>query len=451
MNEDMVGVSTVPTAELSEVISVSTAGQRHSSILLVLPLSVQYDEEGRLMVESQAANGLERWAENFESVTAACILTPESAIRSRSSVVWRRVDELSCAHRTEVIALPWAYKFGAFVRHYRKTRRLLRELISRTKYLVFGIGYVWGDWAALACLEALRQKRPYAVWTDLVDYQVVRWEAKGKPWMRGLYRNYILSNTVKHYHHYLIRRCAVGLFHGMDCYRAYAPFCANPQVVHDIHVRPRDAIAPERLEHKAGEIGSGCPLRIAYVGRADASKGGIDWIEAIKALVTAGHDVRATWLGDGPILAEMRSTAERLGISDRVGMPGFVTDRQAILEFLKDVHILMFCHKVPESPRALVESLVCGTPIVGYESSYPRGLISGHNWGRLTTPDDVAALARAVGHLDEHREELAEMVLATSSAGPIYNDEAVFRHRSELIKEYLSDQGVSLTRSNLTS
>ena len=31
------------------------------------------------MVESQAANGLERWAENFESVTAVCILTPESA------------------------------------------------------------------------------------------------------------------------------------------------------------------------------------------------------------------------------------------------------------------------------------------------------------------------------------------------------------------------------------
>ena len=132
----------------------------HSSILLVLPLPVRYDEQGRLIIESQAANGLERWAENFEKVTAACILTPESAIRSRSSVVWRRVDELSCAHRTEVIALPWAYKFGAFVRYYKKTRRLLRELISRSTYLVFGIGYVWGDWAALACLERCGKKDP---------------------------------------------------------------------------------------------------------------------------------------------------------------------------------------------------------------------------------------------------------------------------------------------------
>ena len=306
---------------------------------------------------------------------------------------------------------------------------------------------MWGDWAALACLEALRQKRPYAVWTDLVDYQVVRWEAKGKPWMRGLYRNTFCphSQVLSSLSH---KKCKLGLFHGMDCYRAYAPFCANPQVVHNIHLKPHDAISPERLEAKAVRTGSGGPIRIGYVGRADASKGAMDWMEAIGPR-DSGHDVKATWLGDGPILAAMRSPVERLGI-DRVGIPGFVADGK-ILEFLKDVHILMFCHKVPESPRALIESLVCGTPIVGYESSYPRDLISGHNWGRLTTPDDVAALARAVGHLDEHREELAEMVLATSSAGPIYNDEAVFRHRSELIKEYLSDQGVSLTRSNLTS
>ena len=244
-------------------------------------------------------------------------------------------------------------------------------MISRSEYLVFGISYLWGDWAALACLEALRQKRPYAVWTDLVDYQVVRWQAKIKPWMRGLYRHYILSNLVKYFHYYIIKMCTLGLFHGMDCYRAYAPFCVNPQVVHDIHIKPGDAIAPRRLEHKAGEIRSGCPLRIGYVGRADASKGGIDWIEAIKALVAAGHDVRATWLGDGPILAEMRSAARRLGISDRVGLPGFVADRQSVFEFLKDLHILMFCHKVPESPRALLESLVCGTPIVGYGARIP--------------------------------------------------------------------------------
>lgn len=437
MNQDMVGVSTVPTAELSGVISVSTAGQRHSSILLVLPLSVQYDEEGRLMVESQAANGLERWAENFESVTAACILTPESAIRPRSSVVWRRVDELSCAHRTEVIALPWAYKFGAFVRHYRKTRRLLRELISRSKYLVFGIGYLWGDWAALACLEALRQKRPYAVWTDLVDYQVLRWEAEGKPWMRGLYRKYILSTSVKYYHHHLIRQCKLGLFHGMDCYRAYAPFCANPQVVHNIHLKPHDAISPERREAKVEELRSGCPIRIGYVGRAEASKGAMDWLEVVRFLVESGHDVHATWLGDGPILAEMRSRVEDFRLGDRVRLPGFVADRTEVLDFLKGSHLLVFCHKVPESPRVLIESLVCGTPIVGYESPYPRDLIEDHGWGKLTPPHDVHALARAIGGLDHDRGELAEMVSRTSFAAPVFNDEAVFRHRSDLIKTYL--------------
>ena len=68
-----------------------------SSILVMLPLPVRYDQEGRLLFESQAANGLERWAENFDNVTVTCILTPEKKLQARSSWTWRPVAELACA------------------------------------------------------------------------------------------------------------------------------------------------------------------------------------------------------------------------------------------------------------------------------------------------------------------------------------------------------------------
>jgi hypothetical protein len=55
------------------------------SILIMLPLPVRYDQEGRLLFDTQSANGLERWAENFEHVTVTCILTPEEKLRARSS------------------------------------------------------------------------------------------------------------------------------------------------------------------------------------------------------------------------------------------------------------------------------------------------------------------------------------------------------------------------------
>jgi glycosyltransferase involved in cell wall biosynthesis len=410
---------------------------KRPSLLLILPLPLRYDEEGCLLIESQAANGLERWSDHFDRVTAACILTPESALQTRSSITWRRVQDLRSAHRVEVIPLPWAYKPALFIRHYKKTRDLLRGLISDSTYLCFGIGFLWGDWASLGCLEAISQRKPYAVWTDLVDYRVVRNAAEGSPLLRRVYKKYVLSNMMKVFHSYLIKSSQLGLFHGKDCYEAYAPISSNPHVVHNIHLRRQDAISADRLAVKAAEIRSGLPIRVGYVGRADASKGVSDWLDAVKMLVDSGHAVEATWLGDGPELAKMRSKAELMGLIKHIRLPGFVGDRGQVLDFLKNTHVLMFCHKVPESPRALVESLVCGTPIVGYDSPYPRDLIGEHRCGKLTPQHDVHALVQAIGALDRDRDQLAKMVMRTSFAPEVYNDEAVFRHRSELIKTHL--------------
>ncbi len=437
MSWELADVCTVPRTAHAGVNSVSSAAQRSASILLVLPLPVRYDEEGRLLIEAQAANGLERWADNFDSVTAACVDTPDEVLKARSSWTWRRVDELPCADRAEVIPLPWAYRPTLFMRHYREIRRQLGQLIKKSDYLFFGICYSWGDWASLGCLEAIRQHRNYAVWTDLVDYQVIRFDANKKSLLRRLYTKLIDATIVKHYHHHLIAKSGLGLFHGRDCFEAYAPVCSNPHVVHNIHLKRKDAIPFHQLESKAAEIRSGSRLKLGYVGRADASKGAWDWLEVIGHLLTQGVDLDAAWLGDGPLLEELRGRVECLGLADRIRFPGFISDRNAVMDFLRDRHLLLFCHKVPESPRVLIEALVCGTPIVGYDSPYPRDLIAGHAWGKLTPQHDTAALAQTIAKLDHAREVLAEMVSLTSSAAEIFNDEAVFRHRSDLIKKYL--------------
>ena len=119
------------------VIPLSRPAQERSSILLVLPLPVRYDKQGQLLIESQAANGLERWADNFESVTAACILTPESQLGVRSSWTWRPVHELPCADRAEVIPLPWAYRPSLFLHHYREIRKQLGSLIREGRLSLF--------------------------------------------------------------------------------------------------------------------------------------------------------------------------------------------------------------------------------------------------------------------------------------------------------------------------
>jgi hypothetical protein len=47
------------------------------SMLLVLPVPFGM-RDGRLLVEAQAANGLDRWAENFSRVVVAAPVLPET-------------------------------------------------------------------------------------------------------------------------------------------------------------------------------------------------------------------------------------------------------------------------------------------------------------------------------------------------------------------------------------
>ncbi len=210
MSQEWMDVSSMSTLKHLPVNSAPSTSQGHSSILLALPLPVTYDEQGQLLIESQAANGLERWADYFDKVTAACIFTPETKLKARSSLTWKRVLELPCANRAEVIPLPWAYRPALLMRHYGKIRKQLRNLIEKSDYLFFGIGYSWGDWASFGCLEAIRRRRSYAVWTDLVDYQVIRFDADKKSLLRRVYSKFIDATIVKYYHHYLIARSGLG-------------------------------------------------------------------------------------------------------------------------------------------------------------------------------------------------------------------------------------------------
>ena len=361
-----------------------------SSLLIMLPLPVRYDQEGRLLFESQAANGLERWAENFEHVTVTCILTPEKKLQARSSWTWRPVAELTCASTVEVITLPWAFKPSLFIRHYRKTRKLLAGLIQRSNYLVFSICYTWGDWAALGCLEAIRQRRPYAVWTDLVDH---RRSALTLPASLRLANSIpgTLMQTWWIYHHNLIQRGRLGLFHGRECYDAYAPYCPIPcRSQHPPEAGRRDRCAdsrkPDRRDPSKRSLGR------RHLGRADAARGGLDWLPMSQTVC----------------LTAVMTLTQRGWAMARPGRPsraGFQSWHQPAREITR-LHgrssaRLSFSEAVIFSllPQA---SRVSSGPDRGNRQwhadrrlrhSLPARLIGANGWGKLTPQHDTAALA----------------------------------------------------------
>ena len=404
---------------------------KNDTLLLYAPVPIYSSDQGYLL-EDQACNGVRLWAENFGRVI---IMFP--VLHGKAPPSWIPIQSSGIdMERVEIVSLPTAYRPDQFARHYAATRRQIGQLIDRARYLSFAIGGLFGDWGAVAAMEAHKKQRPFAVWADRVESEVVREAVRSAKSAKERIRAALTHRPMAMLERAVIRKATIGLFHGAETHATYAPYAKVAEIVHDIHLSEKDRIPPELLAAKMADAAQG-PLRICYVGRADAMKGPHDWIQAMVELHRKGVDFQATWLGDGEALAAMRAEVASHGLTDRVHLPGFVRDRSLLLETLRSSHVLAFCHKTPESPRNLIESLVSGTPIVGYDSAFPRDLISVHGGGVLTPLNDVNALVNALETLGNDRSRLAALMKSAALDGDPFNDVAVFKHRSEIIRAHL--------------
>lgn len=406
------------------------------SILLVTHVPL-LRSGGRVLLDDQTCRGLCRWAENFGRVVFVGVDAVDARDgRPDSSTVWQDVGELPCADRITPVVLPRAYRITEFVRAAPAARAMLGEMVLDSRYRCFTLGALAGDWGGVAALECIRRGLNYAVWFDRVEHEVIRNTFGAMSWRRRVKERAMLP-LMERYHRRLVSRSKVGLFQGRDCFDAFARNSSQPYCVYDTHTDEADKISPGALDAKTARVLAGEPLRIRYAGRASEMKGPLDWLQALASARDAGVAFSAEWLGDGPLLDAMRAEAARLRLEDRVTLRGFVGDRDAVLSAFRDADLFMFCHKTPESPRCLIEALVCGAPLVGYHSSYAAELTGRRGGGVFAPVGDVAELASAIGRLDADRPGLAGLIRDAAASGAGFDEASVYRERCDIIRRHL--------------
>lgn len=406
------------------------------TLLLIVQVPM-YRDGDRLFCERQACNGLRLWAANFDRVTVMLPLAsgppPEG---------WIPLSEVGDSlDRIDIELLPMAYRPDRFLRALPRTVRRIADLIGRADYLCFSIGGLFGDWGSVACLTAHSMGRPYAVWTDRVESEVVRQGFHSGPLRRRLMAR-LTQPLMKRLEIAVIRRAELGLFHGRDTFEAYERFCGGQaELVHNIHIARTDHIRPADLQAKVRNAAAG-PLKICYTGRAEDMKGPLDWLEALSELQARGVDFEAVWLGDGSQRPAMLRRIAELGLEGRVAMPGFTDCRATVLQTIRQSHVFLFCHKTPESARCRIEALISGTAIFGYHSAYAADLIAEHGGGVLVPKDDTKTLGARLADYARTRARLAGLFLQAKASGDPLDDVSVFRHRSDLVKAYLGTMPV---------
>ncbi len=131
------------------------------------------------------------------------------------------------------------------------------------------------------------------------------------------------------------------------------------------------------------------------------------------AKLSAGDDVRLVIVGEGEERGMLERLAEELGITDRVSMPGYVTDPEAYMAHA-DVFVLTSRWEGPG--HVLIEALATGVPCVTVDCpSGPSEILGGGKFGKVVPVEDVQALATAIDETLADPESAREQA---SLAGP---------------------------------
>ncbi|MEW6676316.1 MAG: glycosyltransferase [Pseudomonadota bacterium] len=160
----------------------------------------------------------------------------------------------------------------------------------------------------------------------------------------------------------------------------------NPTITPDF-----DGLSRANTTHPWFEPGQ--PPVIIGAGALAPVKRFHDLVTAFAGLASE-TDARLVIFGQGKTAPALEDLARKLGVADRVDLPGY-TDN--LMAYLRRARLFVLSSEREGSPNVLTEALACGTPVVATDCpSGPMEILAGGKYGALVPIGDVKALRQAM-------------------------------------------------------
>jgi glycosyltransferase involved in cell wall biosynthesis len=202
-----------------------------------------------------------------------------------------------------------------------------------------------------------------------------------------------------------------------------APAARTEVVYNAVDLRRWDPARIDRGEARRrlqAELGSDLDRRLllGVVAQISPWKGQDTAIEALRLLVAEGIDAqllligsakfvaRATRFDNERYVAELRASIARAGLEDRVSWLG---EREDVPQLMRALDILLLPSREEPFGRALIEAMALGVPVLATNVGGPGEVVEDGVQGRLLSPLEPAAWARAARELAERPELAAQM------------------------------------------
>jgi glycosyltransferase involved in cell wall biosynthesis len=152
------------------------------------------------------------------------------------------------------------------------------------------------------------------------------------------------------------------------------------------------------------------PRRLIFIGRLNPQKNPVFLIDALAQLRDAAWQL--TFIGDGPLMGEVKAAIIRHRLEDRVALTGWLAPAQ-VHAFLTDADILCLPSLSEGLPIVGIEALKFGLAIVASDIPGLRDVIDPGVNGCVVPVGDLEAFAKRLRQLLENGTVLAAMKRAS--------------------------------------
>lgn len=197
-----------------------------------------------------------------------------------------------------------------------------------------------------------------------------------------------------------------------------------------------DIIALETLQtrHRARTPG---PLRALFAARWTLEKGVATTIAAIDRLSAGRLPIEVTFMGDGPMAADIQAVAARDNGSVSVKIAPPALYGPAFFEAIGAYDVMLVPTLSSEQPRVIFDAFSQGVPVIASET---QGNLSIIDAGSALTfqPGDAAALALQIGSAASGVKPLQEMGERALKRAAAATHQSMHRVRSQYLAERLA-------------
>jgi glycosyltransferase involved in cell wall biosynthesis len=168
-----------------------------------------------------------------------------------------------------------------------------------------------------------------------------------------------------------------------------------------------DVISQDALEARRNSMMNGERLIVVAAGRHSALKGFDFLIMAAAILKHRGVDIDVRIYGKGAETAQLKSLSMRLGVADRVSLPGGLSPGPAIYAAISAGHLSAMPHRTTDFGRSFYDAMAGGTPVVAFRTDASIDTVREGIDGWICPLDDVEALAATLERLNRCRAMVA--------------------------------------------